>query len=649
MKTKFFPIFLSIALLAGCNKKSDKDSTPNQAMNFNFETTLHGSILLKAGPEYKDAVVKLFTADPDSGGSLLQTIRLDNNGRYMSSITLPSSQKSVFLKSYFIGLPGDIEIPVINKSISHDFFAVSKTAPSINLKNTPAPIVHNGIVYKFMGNFSIQGLPSYLEPQREALSADFLQAVNNALPENRPVPQFNPHYIQSGNQTDVQITELADVYVTVVHEGAGYKNVLGYYVYNTNNPPTSVSQIDTIYIMFPNYSLNGSGGELLPGMKVKLGRFPAGKSIGWVLIQNAFSQGNSSRPSTIIPSNTNFFSKPSFNPEPNPSLRSHMVMLNFAQFQRFVIGFEDIRRDASSCDNDFNDALYFISSNPVTAISQANVPVPGPAPADSDGDGIVDILDEYPNDPTKAFNHYQPFKDTYSSIAFEDLWPFMGDYDFNDLVVNVNMKNILNAQNQLVESEYKFVVNHIGASFRNGFGFQLPYSSSAIQSVTGSRLTENMISVNSSGLEEGQNAPTVIVFDNAFKNLNDTITITIKYSTPQNLQPLNQQGLNFFAFVNATRGREIHLLGKQPTALADKSLLGTGDDITNENRTITYRDKDGYPWAIQISHDFVPPKEKIKIWDAYLHFNSWVNSLGVERTDWFENKPGYRNPLHLEN
>lgn len=636
---EFVAISIAAILTVSC-KKNTNEQPSNPAMNFNFETVKSGSIKLIAKPEYAGAILKLFTHDPDSGGRLLQTLSLDSQGKYISSITLPSSLPSVFLKSYFIGLPGDIEVPVINNAITYDFFDASKTTVT-SLKNSPSPITHNGIVYKFMGSFNSVGLPSYLENPGDQLSASFLKAVNDALPENRPVPQFNPHYIQSGVQTEVQITELADVYVTIVHEGAGYRNVLGYYVYDTQNPPTSLSQIDTISIIFPNYSLNGSGGQLQPGMKVKLGRFPAGKSIGWVLIQNGFT--NPGGTATILPGNIKFYSNPAFNPEPNQNLKPHMVMLNFPQYNRFVIGFEDLRRDISSCDNDFNDAIYFVSSNPVTAISQANVPLPGAPPADTDGDGIPDLIDEYPNNATKAFNHYQPFKDAYTSIAFEDLWPYMGDYDFNDLVVKVNLKNILNAQNQIVESEYKLIVDHIGASYKNGFGFQLPYSESAIQSVDGIRLTEGIINTTNNGLEANQNLATVVVFDNAFKQLHDTITITIKYNSPQSLQSLNQNGLNFFAFVDGNRGREIHLSGKQPTALADLKLLGTGDDITNEQRTITYRNKDGFPWVLLISHDFNPPTEKNKIWDAYLHFNTWINTTGIERADWYENKPGYRN------
>jgi len=52
---------------------------------------------------------------------------------------------------------------------------------------------------------------------------------------------------------------------------------------------------------------------------------------------------------------------------------------------------------------------------------------------DTDGDGIMDNLDAYPTDATRAFNSYYPNQVDYGSVAFEDLWPAYGDYDCNDL------------------------------------------------------------------------------------------------------------------------------------------------------------------------------------------------------------------------
>ena len=63
--------------------------------------------------------------------------------------------------------------------------------------------------------------------------------VDASFPERRPVPQYNPHYLTSGNELDVDVEQRSDVWVTFVAEGAGYRNSLGYYTYNTNNPPAT--------------------------------------------------------------------------------------------------------------------------------------------------------------------------------------------------------------------------------------------------------------------------------------------------------------------------------------------------------------------------------------------------------------------------
>lgn len=85
--------------------------------------------------------------------------------------------------------------------------------------------------------------------------------------------------------------EICDVWVTFVTEGAGYLNVLGYYTHPTNKPPDTPAAIDTITIIFPNVSLQGSGGGLRPGNKVNLGRFNAGTTITFALIADGWKNG----------------------------------------------------------------------------------------------------------------------------------------------------------------------------------------------------------------------------------------------------------------------------------------------------------------------------------------------------------------------
>ncbi len=219
--------------------------------------------------------------------------------------------------------------------------------------------------YNYLGSFSSEGKPLYLDGQ-DVVTQETIDMVNNALPEGYPVPDFNPHYISSGYDTDVITQENVDIWVTFVAEGAGYKNTLGFYTYDINNPAPSMPVPEDITIIFPNVSAVGSGGELEVGDKVKIGSFPPNTGIGWVLLADAWSNG------CVGTGNWQLHSNPDYNPESDASLRYHNVLLSDPDNERIILGFEDIRRDYASCDQDFNDALFYITANPYTAIKTTN-------------------------------------------------------------------------------------------------------------------------------------------------------------------------------------------------------------------------------------------------------------------------------------
>lgn len=219
--------------------------------------------------------------------------------------------------------------------------------------------------FNYMGTFDSQGVPDYLDG-RDEISAEFLERVNNSVPESFPVPIYNPHYITAGYDTDIHIEEDADVWVTFVKEGAGYKNVLGFYTYDIDNPRTTKPEDHEITIIFPNVSELYSGGGLIAGDRVKLGSFEAGTGIGWVLLANAWNGSGAGYGYWQL------FSNPDFNPEAEETLRYHNVLLADPDEERIILGFEDIRRDYASCDQDFNDALFYVTASPYTAIKKAN-------------------------------------------------------------------------------------------------------------------------------------------------------------------------------------------------------------------------------------------------------------------------------------
>ena len=218
--------------------------------------------------------------------------------------------------------------------------------------------------YKYLSPFNGEGVPSAI--LFEEVSSRMKANIKASLPERYPVPTYHPEYISTGTDTDIKLNEEADVWVTFVDEGAGYRNVLGFYTYSLASGATKPTKSD-ITIIFPNVSLSGSGGGLVVGNKMYLGKFPAGTGIGWVLIADGFRNGN------VGDGNWTLYSTPSYNPESNPTLRNHNVLLKDEIEQKVVLGFEDIRRDNGGCDNDFNDAIFYVSSTPNRAIMGGNI------------------------------------------------------------------------------------------------------------------------------------------------------------------------------------------------------------------------------------------------------------------------------------
>jgi len=214
-----------------------------------------------------------------------------------------------------------------------------------------------------MGGYDSQGVPDYLE-EADNLEEDFLNRIDASLPENYPVPSYNPDYISTSAETNIVLQQEADIWVTFVAEGAGYKNTLGYYLFDPSLPPSTVPEASDINIIFPNVSLLNSGGGLLPGDKVHLGSFPQGTGIGWVLIANGWDE----QQQIVVNKQWTLFSEPFYNPELDNSLKFHNVLLIDELTDRIVLGFEDIRRDYNSCDNDFNDAIFYITANPIESI-----------------------------------------------------------------------------------------------------------------------------------------------------------------------------------------------------------------------------------------------------------------------------------------
>ena len=265
---------------------------------------------------------------------------------------------------------------------------------------------------------------------------------------------------------------------------------------------------------------------------------------------------------------------------------------------------------------------------------------------DTDGDGIPDSDDEFPDDADKAFEQFTPSKYGWGTVAFEDLWPFLGDYDFNDTAVNYRFVAVLNSENKAVQLDIYYEVTSDGAGLTNGFGIELEnLVPSQIASVSGYRLTENYISIGANGLEENQDNAVVIFFDDHEKQLNQPGVINIAFTTPLTTAELGTAPFNPFLIVGEDRSKEIHLPNRSRTSLAVNS---SNTAVTNMDTDGNYQTPTGLPWAIDIVHNFKPPKEKVPVNQAYNFFNQWATSGGNTYNDWYKDNSGYRNTSQLK-
>lgn len=221
-----------------------------------------------------------------------------------------------------------------------------------------SPVHFTSTTYQFLGTWDSTSKPNYLSA-REVISNDLLDFLKTTLPEATNLQKAHPELLSSKAISDIALTNPSDVYITFVSQGANMGNAFAFYTYPTNSPPTSAKDIKTITYIFPN------AGHLTPlsgGEQVKIGSFEPGTSIGFVLMQDAWIDSTK----TLNNDAVHFCSNDVLNPETNPSLKKHAVIIDYNKNNdhKVLIGYEDIDRTRDGCDNDFNDLVVYATVTP---------------------------------------------------------------------------------------------------------------------------------------------------------------------------------------------------------------------------------------------------------------------------------------------
>lgn len=614
---------LVILMVSGCTRdvydpNGGGEDKPN---SFDFSTTSTIQLNVKYDvPEGYKVLFNVYFEDPfttDEGGQTVLrtditpaiTRMTDENGEYHAKEIVAADHGSdVYIYTSYVGVPGLVQTTITDNVINADI----EWKLTDGIPQTRADKWDPSTEYGLLGTWQTNGRPNYLDSEGElVLSASVLKTIRNTIQEGGICPQT---YRQSA---DFKVDDLqgrdTEVSVRFIGGNSSAASIFGYYCYKDG---ASVKEIKAAkkYIVFPNTHTAGYYGKpigLKGGECVKLHYidengvdkgtvFPNGVRIGWFLLNNAFvKEGKTDK---ICYSTTAL----------NGDGRTYTAAFRINDF--VVLSFEDYT------DYDYNDVQFNVWSNPIEAIAP-DVPSVTPDPGTDDDRSVA-------------------YRMTYKGIlAFEDNWPNKGDYDLNDVIVKYNSVLAFNTSNQVLSTEDTFTALWSGASFKNGFAYQMNTDRSNV-------VTEfENISDTSQGLDRELAKATVNVFTNALvatENNTKTASYKIKntLTTPVDHETFGVAPYNPFIMVHENLGNnrcEVHLVNYKPTEKADMSLFHTGKDLSSPNSGVYYVAAENYPFAIQLvdAEDFSTTEtESVDI--TYSDFIKWVKSNGSEYKDWYK-------------
>lgn len=618
---------LVILMVSGCTRdvydpNGGGEDKPN---SFDFATTSTIQLNVKYDvPEGYKVLFNVYFEDPfttdENGQTVLRTdinpaiTRMtDENGEYHAKeIVAADHGADAYIYTSYVGVPGLVRTTITDNVINADIeWELTNNTPETRAAavtwNAP-----NG--FGVLGTWQTNGRPNYLNTEGELkLSNTILNTIRKVIPEggNCPVDyrQSVDFEVNDPDKRDVEIS------VRFIGGTSSAASAFGYYCYRGEATKAKIAATKK-YIIFPNTHTRDAkvkpvglkGGECvklhyIDENGVDQGTvFPNGVKIGWFLFNDSFKKNGNKGNITLYST-----------PKANSNGRTYTAAFRINDF--VVLSFEDY-----TIDQDYNDVQFNVWSNPIEAIAP-EVPEVKPDPGTDDDRSVA-------------------YRMTYKGIlAFEDNWPNKGDYDLNDVIVKYNSVLSFNTSNQVLSTEDTFTALWSGASFKNGFAYQMNTDRSNV-------VTEfDNISDTSQGLDRELAKATVNVFTNALSATeNNTKTASYKIkntlTTPVDHETFGVAPYNPFIMVHENLGSnrcEVHLVNYKPTEKANMSLFHTGKDLSSPNNGIYYVAAENYPFAIQLvdAEDFSTTEtESVDI--TYPEFIKWVKSNGSEYKDWYK-------------
>lgn len=247
------------------------------------------------------------------------------------------------------------------------------------------------------------------------------------------------------------------------------------------------------------------------------------------------------------------------------------------------------------------------------------------------------------------------------SLMFEDQWPLYGDYDMNDIVLDLKgLKYSLDEKNETDQVSFTVTLQAVGALRAIAAAVMLDkINATEIASVDyGQSPRPTTFDIAGNGMERNQQFAVIPLFDDAHQIMgkrngnfintqsggsdnvgqNDypKIELTIKLKNKVSKSYFNINQMNFFIIADkATKRKEVHMAGYKPSNLANTRFFGMNDDNSSGGKY--YVSKENLAWGIIVPQQFKWPLEHNNIKDVYVEFEGWITSGGTKNKKWYNN------------
>ncbi len=272
-------------------------------------------------------------------------------------------------------------------------------------------------------------------------------------------------------------------------------------------------------------------------------------------------------------------------------------------------------------------------------------------------DYLVTIAD------ANTVTRYFPSSSGYVTLAYEDEWPRIADYDMNDLVLNYRVTEVLR-DGLIAKVVISGKLAAVGGDYHNGFAVRLEGIDSDLVDAAKTRLYYNNVLQDGDPQESDMDEASFIIINDAIEladyqcdyfrtedscreNIGVEFELDISFSAP--ISPIHMPNMPYDPLMFATPGHyhgpsfalppgrsyEVHLANQAPTEKFDTSFYQMEDDTSDPSFARYFKTSNNMPWALMIFDEWQWPLEQVNLTEAYPNFADYTTSGGTTDTNWY--------------